>query len=159
MLPDDPAWTAGPGRTTVKGGRMEASAVDWSSVRLETLLEDGEFVLYRSGAATTTPARSALVVMPRSEHPRPQAVRMLESEHSLRDELDPAWALRSTALTTLEGRITIVLEDPGGELLVQRAGTPMDIEDVLSVGAGMAAWLCGTPRPGPHSKGRKNPQQ
>src|SRR5258705_4913009 len=142
MLPDDPAWTAGPGRTTVKGGRMEASAVDWSSVRLETLLEDGEYVLYRSGAATTTPARSALVVMPRSEHPPPQAVRMLESEHSLRDELDPAWALRSTALTTLEGRITIVLEDPGGELLVQRAGTPMDIADVLSVGAGMAAAPC-----------------
>src|SRR6266850_8087067 len=130
MLPDDPSSTAGPGGTTVKGGRMEASAVDWSSDRLETLLEDCEFVLYQSGAANTTPARSALVVMPRSEHPRPQAVRMLENEHSLRDELDPAWALRSTALTTLEGRTALVLDDPGGELLIQRAGTPMDVAEI-----------------------------
>src|SRR5258705_4527322 len=141
MLPDDPSSTAGPVRTTVKGGRMEASAVDWSSDRLETLLEDGEFVLYRSGAAHTTPARSMLVVMPRSEHPRPQAVRMLEHEHSLRNELDPAWALRSTALTTLEGRPALVHDDPGGELLRQRAGTPMDVADVLRVGAGVAAAL------------------
>ena len=67
---------------------MEASAVDLSVDRLETILEDGEFVLYRS-AANTTPARSVLVMMPRSEHPRPQVVRMLEHEHTLRDELDP----------------------------------------------------------------------
>src|SRR5258705_3344513 len=142
MLPDDPSSTAGPGRTTVKGGRMEASTVDWSSDRLETVLADGEFVLYRSGgAAHTKPARSALVVMPRSEHPRPQTVRMLEHEHSLRDELDPAWALRSSALTTHGGRAALILEDPGGELLVQRAGTPMDVADVLRVGAGAAGAL------------------
>ena len=107
---------------------MEASAMDLSVDRLETILEDGEFVLYRS-AADMTPARSVLV-MPRSEHPRPQAVRMLEHEHSLRDELDPAWALRPVALTTLEGRLALVLDDPGGELLVQRTGTPMDVADV-----------------------------
>ncbi len=63
---------------------MGAPAVDLSSDRLESVLEDGEFVLYRIGAANTTPVRSALVVMPRSEHPRPQAIRMLENEHSLR---------------------------------------------------------------------------
>jgi hypothetical protein len=53
---------------------MEASTVDWSSDRLEILLEDAEFVLYRGGAARTTPARSALVLMPRSDHPRPQTI-------------------------------------------------------------------------------------
>ena len=66
---------------------------------------------------------------------------MLEHEHSLRDELDPAWALRPLALTTLEGRPALVLEDPGGELLLQRAGTPMEVADVLRVGAGLAAAL------------------
>jgi serine/threonine protein kinase len=66
---------------------------------------------------------------------------MLEHEHVLRDELDPAWALRPVALTTLEGRLALVLEDPGGDLLIQRAGTPMDIGDVLRVGAGVAAAL------------------
>ena len=122
---------------------MEAPAVDLSSDRLETVLEDGEFVLCRSGDAadTTSPSRSVLVVMPRSEHPRPQTVRMLEHEHSLRDELDPAWAVRSLALTTHEGRAALVLEDPGGEPLVRRAGTPMDVGEVLRVGAGLAAAL------------------
>jgi hypothetical protein len=77
MQPDEPSSSAGPGRTPVKAGRMEASAVDLSSNRLETLLEDGEFVLYRRDDPTkTTSPRSVLVVMPRSDHPRPQAVRM-----------------------------------------------------------------------------------
>jgi len=139
MLTDEPSSTAGPGGTTVKAGQMEASALDFLSDRLETVLEDGEFVLYRSAAAQTTPAPSVLIVMPRSEHPRPQAVRMLEHEYSLRDRLDPAWALRAIALTTLEDRPALVLEDPGGELLLQRVGTPMDVADVLRVGVGMAA--------------------
>src|SRR5262245_18764454 len=98
---------------------MEAS-VQLSSDRLENPLEDGEFVVYRTRAANNTPARSLLVVMPRSEHPLPHAVRMLEQEHSLRDELDPAWALRSVSLTTIEGRSALVLDDPGGELLSER---------------------------------------
>src|SRR6185503_6784604 len=111
--------------------RMEASAVDLSLDRLETILEDGEFVLYRSDDPTDTAApRSVLVMMPRLEHPRPQVVRMLEYEHTLRDELDPAWAVRPLALTTLEGRPALVLEDPGGEPLLQLTGTPMDVGDV-----------------------------
>src|ERR1700752_4734147 len=101
---------------------MDAPAMGLCSDRLETILEDGEFVLYRS-PANTTPARSVLV-MPRSEHPRPHAGRMLEHEHSLRDELDPAWALRPVRLTTLEGRLALVLGDPGGDLLVQPPGPP-----------------------------------
>src|ERR1700752_2863798 len=121
---------------------MDAPAMGLCSDRLETVLVDGEFVLSRSpGAAHTTQTRSVLVVMPRSGHPRPQAVRMLEHEHSLRDELDPAWALRPVRLTTLEGRLSLVLGDPGGDLLVQRTGTPMDVGDVLRVGAGVAAAL------------------
>jgi len=122
---------------------MEPSAVDLFPDRLQTLFEDGEFVLCRSGRPidTTVPARSALVVMPRSAHPRPQIVRMLEHEYSLRDALDPVWAVRSVALTTLEGRPALVLDDPGGELILQRAGTPMDVVDILRVGAGVAAAL------------------
>jgi hypothetical protein len=120
--------------------RMEAAAVDLSSDRLETVTRTvSSSYTEATSAAHTTPARSALVVMPRSEHPRLQIVQMLEHEHALRDELDPAWALRPLALTTLEGRPALVLEDRSGELLVRRAGTPMDVADVLRVGAGVAA--------------------
>src|SRR6185503_12995637 len=42
---------------------------------------------------------------------------------------------------TLEGRPALVLDDPGGELLLQRAGMPMDVGDVLRVTAGLAAAL------------------
>jgi hypothetical protein len=42
---------------------MEASAVDLSSDRLETILEDGEFVVYRGDDPTDpTSPRSVLVV-------------------------------------------------------------------------------------------------
>src|SRR5258705_12851340 len=101
-----------PRLTDVKAAQIETSAVNLLSHRLETLLEDGEFVLCRSGQPidTTVPAYSALVVMPRSEHPRSHVVRMLEHEHALRAELDSAWAVRSLALATLEGRPALILE-------------------------------------------------
>jgi PAS domain S-box-containing protein len=122
---------------------MATSVANLSAERLQPILEDGEFVLYRQRHPTDTPSpsRSLLVVIPRSEHPRPQAVRMLEHEHALRGDLHPAWALRPVALTTLEGRPALVLEDPGGELILQRAGRPMDVANVLRVGAGVAAAL------------------
>ena len=55
-------------------GHMEASSADFSPERLHMILDDGEFVLYRRRDATDTPSpsRSLLVVIPRSEHPRPQ---------------------------------------------------------------------------------------
>jgi PAS domain S-box-containing protein len=125
----------------VKAAAVEASAVRLSSDRLETALEDGEFVVYRTRGRTGTVSPSLLVMMLRSDHPRPSDVRMLEHEHSLRSELDPAWALQPAALTTLNGRPALVLGDPGGELLIHRVGTPMDVGDVLRVGAGLAAAL------------------
>ncbi len=122
---------------------MEGSSADLYPERLHTILEDGEFVLCRGGHATdtTSASGSVLVVMPRSERPRPQAVRMLEHEHALRDELDPVWAVRSLALTTHGGRAALVLEDPGGEPLAKRAGAPIATAEVLRFGAGLSAAL------------------
>jgi PAS domain S-box-containing protein len=66
---------------------------------------------------------------------------MLEHEHSLREQLSPMWAVRPVALTTREGRPALLLEDPGGEPLASQMGTPLDVEIVLRVGAGLAAAL------------------
>ena len=49
--------------------------------------------------------------------PPPQSRRRLEHEYSLADELEPAWAAKSLALTRYEGRTILVLADPGGEPL------------------------------------------
>ena len=84
---------------------------------------------------------------------------MLEHEHSLRDELDPAWALRSLALTTREGRAALVLEDPGGEMLARRAGTPMDVGDVLAHWRGYGGRTPPAARPRPDPQGHQTRQR
>src|SRR6185295_15727793 len=119
---------------------MGISEADCSMTRLDVVLEDGEFVLSRS-VDRTVPSGSRLVVMPRQEHPRPHLVRMLEHEHSLRHELDPAWAVRPIALVTREGRPALVLDDPGGEPLARRTGAPLDVHTVLRIGVGLATAL------------------
>jgi len=64
---------------------------------------------------------------------------MLEHEHSLRAELDPAWAVPTVELTRHAGRTVLVLEDPGGEPLDQLVGTPMEMGQFLRVAIGLSA--------------------
>ena len=111
---------------------------DLSDYTFDTLHRHGEFVLCRGRARTGTSAPSVLVLMLRSEHPRPESVRMLEHEHSLRAELDPAWAVPPVELTQHEGRTVLVLEDPGGEPLDQLVGTPMEMGEFLRVAIGLS---------------------
>jgi PAS domain S-box-containing protein len=115
--------------------------MDLSDYTLDTLHRHGEFVLSRGRRRTgTNPCPpSVLLLMLRSEHPRPESVRMLEHEHSLRAELDPAWAIPPVELTQHEGRTVLVLEDPGGRPLDQLVGTPMEIGQFLRVAIGLSA--------------------
>ena len=114
---------------------------DLSDYALDTLHRNGEFVLCRGRLRTATSAHppSVLLLMLRSEHPRPESVRMLEHEHSLRAELDRAWAVPPVALTQHEGRTVLVLKDPGGEPLDRLAGTPMGMEQFLRVAISLSA--------------------
>jgi PAS domain S-box-containing protein len=64
---------------------------------------------------------------------------MMEHEHSLRAELDSAWAVPPVELTQHEGRTVLVLEDPGGEPLDQLVGTPMEMGQFLRVAIGLSA--------------------
>src|SRR3984893_17540715 len=119
---------------------MELTAAGRTVYRLDLILEDDEFVLGRS-LDPALPSRSTLVVIPRQEHPQPRVVRMLEHEHSLREQLNPMWAVRPLALTTRDGRPALLLEDPGGEPLASQVGVALDVGFVLRVGAGLAAAL------------------
>ncbi|HYY30308.1 MAG TPA: hypothetical protein VE860_20360, partial [Chthoniobacterales bacterium] len=62
-----------------------------STYRLELLRENAEFVVYR-GRRDIEP-RQILAVAPASKHAAQGALRRLENEYSLRNRLDPGWAL------------------------------------------------------------------
>jgi len=99
--------------------------IELSRYVFETLREDEEFVLDRGQTDGDLPA--ILLVAPVSEHPVPGILERLEHEYSLRDELDSDWAVRPLALARREGRIKLILEDPGGEPLDLLLGQPMDL--------------------------------
>src|ERR1700752_3947000 len=106
---------------------------------LEPLWEDGEFILSRGGSS---PTRSPLlVVTPALAQPAPGSLARLEHSYALRDELDPAWAARPLALVQHQGRPTLLLQDPGGELLARLLGHPWELTQVLRGAIGLAVTL------------------
>src|SRR5262245_30371122 len=92
--------------------------MDLSQYPLETLRQDGEFILYRclrhNEAETTSP--SVLALSPVMERPAPETIKKIEHEFSLKDQLDPAWAVRPIDVTQQQGRTMLLFEDPKGEL-------------------------------------------
>src|SRR4051812_33307798 len=88
---------------------------DGAEYILEPIREGAEFTLFR--ARQRGNASPVLVLAPTAEQPLPQTLRRLEHEFSLAAELEPAWAAKPLALTRHEGRIILVLSDPGGEPL------------------------------------------
>ena len=118
-------------------------AIDLSQYVLEPIREDGEFVVCRGfpTPGSEHPAR-VLVVTPRAEHPRADCLQMLEHEHALRFDLDADWAVRPVALVHHRGRMCLVLDDPGGEVLARRLGPqPMELGLFLRLGVGLSAAL------------------
>jgi hypothetical protein len=106
---------------------------------LETLREDGELVLSRGRREGDL--SPLLVVAPVLDHPTPGSLTRLEHEYALRDELDPAWAVLPLALVHHQGRPTLVLADPGGELLDRLLGQPLELTQFLRVAIGLASRL------------------
>src|SRR5262245_2378947 len=78
---------------------------------------------------------------PTSLRPAPETVARLEHAYALRDELDAAWAARPLALVRCEGRPTLLLEDPGGEVLAGLIGRRWEVAAFLRVAIGLAAAL------------------
>src|SRR4029077_20189518 len=115
--------------------------MDLSDFTLDTLHRHGEFVLSRGRRRTGTNLcpPTVLVLMPRSVHSRPETVRMLEHEYSLRTEVDPAWAVTPVEITQYDGRTVLILDDPGGDSLAQLVGTPIEMGQFLRVAIGLSA--------------------
>src|SRR5262245_41319418 len=112
---------------------------DLSGYVFTPLWEDGEFVLSRD---VRDGERSPLLVLAStSAQPTPGSLQLLEHSYALREELDLAWAVRPVELVRSQGRSTLLLEDPGGELLAGLVGQPWEVSQFLRVAIGLASAL------------------
>jgi serine/threonine protein kinase len=114
--------------------------VELSAYVLERLHEDDEFTLYRGRAKEADP-RSVLLLAPVSAHPTLETLKKMEQEHSLRNELQAAWAARPIALSRYREQLVLVREDPGGEPLSRLMRGPMELRQFLRIALGLAAAL------------------
>jgi serine/threonine protein kinase len=112
--------------------------IDLSRYELETLWEDGEFVLSRCMPDGEPPL---LVVASALAQPAPGSLTRLEREYALRDELDPAWAARPVEWVLHRGQPALVLEDTGGELPARLLGKSQGIRSFLQVAIDLTAAL------------------
>jgi serine/threonine protein kinase len=106
---------------------------------LETLWEDGDFVLSRS-TLPDEPA-PALVLAPASERPAPEIIARLEHAYALREELEPSSVARPLRLVHHGGLPALLLEGPGGNLLARLLGHPWELPQFLRVAIGVAVVL------------------
>src|SRR5262245_9354613 len=105
----------------------------------ETLREDVDFVLLRS---RPRPDHSSVLRLEAvSDALGVRSLERLEHEYALRDQLDRTWAARPRALAREHGRPTLLLDDPGGEILARLMGRPWELGAFLRVAAGIAATL------------------
>jgi predicted ATPase/two-component sensor histidine kinase len=105
----------------------------------ETLRADDEFVMSRG--RTGDERTSILTVATAASDPLAATVAQLQHAYALRHELDSAWAVRPLALAREEARLTLVLEDPGGEPVDRLSSRPLPVGEFLRVAAGLAKAL------------------
>src|SRR6202161_4551774 len=65
----------------------------------------------------------------------------LEHEYALRADLDAAWSAHPVELSHHNGRLALVLEDPGGEVLDRLLGRPLGITEFLRIAIPLAGAL------------------
>src|SRR5215469_3763558 len=114
-----------------------------SQYRLEALHQDGEFILYRGLRQTEAGAGppSILALAPVMERPAPATIKKLEHEFSLKDELNPAWAVQPVVLTQQQSRTMLLYGDPNGEPLDRLLQQPVELKPFLRCAIGLTAAL------------------
>jgi PAS domain S-box-containing protein len=107
---------------------------------LESLREEADFTLCRGRDRGNQMPVLALVAA--ADQLSPQSLRRLEYEYSLATELDTAWAAQPLALVRHEGRVALILKDPGGEpldrVIEQHNGQPIELTHFLRIAIGLA---------------------
>src|SRR5205809_1981019 len=117
--------------------------IDHSEYSLETIRNDGEFILYRGRRQTDATPSCVFALTPASERPPLESLRRMEHEYSLRTDLDSGWSVSPIALVPYKERTLLVLTDPGGEPLDRMLGRPMEMTRFLRIAVGIATALSG----------------
>src|SRR5688572_1228634 len=122
--PEAPADGIGDGESTPQGTLLRQS---------------GELALWRRRADA---GRSSVLVLTTLGGPVSRdVVARLRREHELRAELEDSWAVRPLALVDEHGRPALELRDPGGELLSERIGAPLEVGPFLRLAGAIARAL------------------
>jgi serine/threonine protein kinase len=99
-------------------------------------LREGDVGVHRGSGNGLSP-----ILLVAADECSPGCVERLEHEYALKSELDADWAARPVALTHHNGRMTLVLEDPGGAPLDRLLGGPLDILHFLRIAIPLAGAL------------------
>jgi PAS domain S-box-containing protein len=99
-------------------------------------LQEGRFTVYRGSGEGLAPI---LLVAAAGAYPAPDAIQRLEHELALRADLDGDWAAQPVELLRRDGRLMLVLADPGGEPLDGLVGQPMGVTAFLRIAVPLAA--------------------
>jgi PAS domain S-box-containing protein len=99
-------------------------------------LREGDIALYRGSGNGLAP-----ILLVAAEETSLGCVERLRQEYALKAELDAHWAARPVALTRNNGRMSLVLEDPGGVPLDRLLGRPLDVTQFLRIAIPLARAL------------------
>jgi PAS domain S-box-containing protein len=91
-------------------------------------LREGDVTLYRGAGNGLSP-----ILLAAAEDGSPGSLKRLQHEYALKAELDAAWAPRPVALSRYNDRLTLVLEDPGGEPLDRLLDGRLDVAEFMHI--------------------------
>src|SRR6201994_2495088 len=114
---------------------QEALVNEFSSYVFSPLRE-GDVALYRGSGTGLSP-----ILLVAADDTSLGCAERLEHEYALKDELDVGWAARPVALTHHNGRMTLVLEDPGGTPVDRLLGRPLGVSHFLRIAIPLAGAL------------------
>jgi PAS domain S-box-containing protein len=99
-------------------------------------LREGDVGVHRGSGNGLSP-----ILLVSADENSPGSVERLEHEFALKSELDADWAALPIALTHHNGRMTLVLEDPGGVTLDRLLGRPLEFLQFLRIAIPLAGAL------------------
>jgi PAS domain S-box-containing protein len=106
---------------------------------VQVLTSQGSDILLRRIRRQNADPSTSVTVLAVSERTSSNAFKRLIREYELAEYLDRTWALHPLELVHENGQTTLILEDPGGELLSQLLDTPMEVERFLRFAIGITA--------------------